>query len=456
MADYDFDLFTIGGGSGGVRASRLAGAHGARVGLAEERDLGGTCVNVGCIPKKLFVYASEVSEECDDAAGFGWTIGRREFDWRRLVENKNREIARLNGVYRRLLEGAGVEILDARARILDPHTVEVGGRRVTAKTILVATGSWPRKSGIPGQDLAVSSNEAFHLESLPRRVVLAGGGYIAVEFAGIFHGLGCEVTLVHRGECVLRGFDDDVRFALAREMEKRGIRLRLEHTIERIDKHGGAFRATLDDGEVLETDLVMSAIGRDPNTKGLGLEEAGVTIAPSGAIVVDEYSKTTADSIYAIGDCTNRMNLTPVAIAEGQAFFDTVFRDRPMPMDYRFIPSAVFSQPNVGAVGLSEAQAREHYGDVEIYRSTFRPLKHTLSGRDEQTVMKLVVDPVTDRVLGCHMLGPDAGEIIQGFAVALKCGATKAQLDSTVGIHPTAAEEFVTMRVPQPKRSPTE
>ncbi|MGH7858967.1 MAG: glutathione-disulfide reductase, partial [Candidatus Binatia bacterium] len=406
----------------------------------------GTCVNVGCIPKKLIVYASELGEGFEDAAGFGWTIPPPRFDWKRLVANKDREIERLNGVYRRLLESAGATVLDERAVIVGPHTVAVGNERVTAETILVATGGWPAKASIPGAELAISSNEAFHLEELPQRVVLAGGGYIAVEFAGIFHGLGSKVTLVHRGSVFLRGFDDDLRQGLAAEMEKRGVDLRFNRTIEKIEKTGDGFRATLNDGRTLEADLVMSAIGRHPNTRGLGLEEVGVHLDGDDAVVVDSHSKSTAGGIYAIGDCTNRKNLTPVAIAEAHAFVETVFRGCPTAMDYRGVPSAVFSEPNLGTVGLIEAEARERYGAIDVYRSTFRALKHTLSGRDEKTLVKLVVDPATDRVLGCHMMGPDAGEIIQGLAVALKCGATKAQFDATVGIHPTAAEEFVTLR----------
>jgi len=448
MADgkYDFDLLTIGAGSGGVRASRLAAALGARVAVVEERYLGGTCVNVGCIPKKLLVYASEFAGAFEDAAGFGWNVGARDVDWKRLIANKDREIGRLNGVYRRLLEGSGAEILDGHAKLVDPHTVEVGGRRYRTERILIATGSWPRRAPIPGAELAITSNEAFHLEDRPRRAIVAGGGYIAIEFAGIFHGLGAEVTLVHRGATFLRGFDDDVRGILADEMRKQGIELRFTHTIERIERAGSGVRATLNDGRTLEADLVLSAIGRAPNTREIGLEGAGVELDGEGAVAVDEYSRSSVPNVWAIGDCTNRKNLTPVAIAEAHAFVDTVFGDRPTAMDYANVPSAVFSHPAIGTVGLTEAQAREHCGEVDVYRSTFRPLKHTVSGRDEKSFMKLVVDPATDRVLGCHMLGPDAGEVIQGFAVALKCGATKRQFDSTVGIHPTAAEEFVTMR----------
>ena len=446
MAKFDFDLFTRGAGSGGVRASRLAAASGARVAVAEERYLGGTCVNVGCIPKKLLVYASHFAEDFADAAGFGWTVGERSVDWAKLIARKDAEIARLNGVYRRLLGAAGAEIFEDHAVIVDPHTVEVGGRRYTAEHILVATGGWPARAEIPGCELAITSNEAFHLARLPRRVLIAGGGYIAVEFAGILHGLGSEVTLVHRNALFLRGFDDDLRTGLAAEMKKRTIELRFWTTVEAIERVDGRLRTTLSDGDRLDVDAVLSAIGRVPNTRGIGLEECGVELDGESAIRVDRYSRTSVPSIYAIGDCTNRMNLTPVAIAEARAFFETVFRGKPTAMDYSDVPTAVFSQPNIGTVGLTETEARSRFAAIDIYRSTFRPLKHTLSGRDEQTIMKLVVDPATDRVVGCHMLGPDAGEIIQGLAVAMRAGATKAHFDATVGIHPTAAEEFVTMR----------
>jgi glutathione reductase (NADPH) len=446
MAHYDFDLFTIGAGSGGVRASRLAASLGARVAIAEERYLGGTCVNVGCIPKKLLVYASEFADDFEDAEGFGWTVGERRSDWPELVARKDREIERLNGVYRRLLEAAGARIIEGHAVVVDAHTVAIGGRSYTAQTLLVATGGWPWKPAIPGVENTITSNEAFHLETLPRRVLIGGGGYIAVEFAGIFKGLGAEVIQAYRGPLFLRGFDDDLRTALAAEMRKRGIDLRFDVSIEAIERRGGSLRARLTDGQDVEADQVMIATGRIPNTRGIGLEEVGVKLDRVGAIRVDPLSRSSVPSIYAIGDCTNRMNLTPVAIAEAHAFVETVFRQNPKPMDYRGVPTTVFSQPNLGTVGLTEAEARERFTTIDVYRSTFRPLKHTLSGRDEQTLMKLVVDRATDRVLGCHMIGPDAGEIIQGLAVALRCNATKAQFDATVGIHPTAAEEFVTMR----------
>ena len=451
MPTYDFDLFTIGAGSGGVRASRMAASFGAKTVVAEERYLGGTCVNVGCIPKKLLVYASEFGEGFSDAVGFGWNLGTRTHDWRKLIANKDTEIHRLNGVYRRLLTESGANIIEGRATLLDAHTVAINDKRYTSKYILIATGSWPVVPKIPGAELAITSNEAFFLEERPERVILVGGGYIAVEFAGIFHGLGSQVALVHRGPKVLRGFDEDLRDNLGREMTKRGIVLRLDSRIKEIAKVGRTtpgLRARLDNDDYIDADVIMYATGRSPNTHGLGLENAGVKLDEQGAVAVDSYSRTSVENIYAIGDCTNRIMLTPVAIAEGRAVAETLFNNHPMSVDYKGVPSAVFSQPNLATVGLTEAEARAQFGDVTIYKSSFRPLKHTLSGRDEITFMKLVVDQKTDRVLGCHMIGNDAGEIIQGLAVALKCNATKSQFDSTIGIHPTAAEEFVTMRTP--------
>ncbi len=443
---YDLDLFVIGAGSGGVRASRIAAGYGAKVAVAEERYLGGTCVNVGCIPKKLLVYASEFADAFEDAVGFGWSPSRPPFDWTRLIANKNNEIDRLNGVYERLLTGAGAEIIRGRATIVDPHTVAINGRRITAEYLLVATGSWPTKPQVPGIELAITSNEAFYLDRLPRHAIIVGGGYIAVEFAGVFHGLGSEVTEVHRGEQLLRGFDDDLRVGLGDEMRKRGFDLRLGATITKIERGREGVTATLNDGSRLEGDLVMYATGRHPNSHGLGLEAAGVELDRIGAVVVDGASRTSVPNIYAIGDLTNRKNLTPVAIAEGHAVADSLFGGRPRTIDYTNIASAVFSHPPIATVGLTETEARTQYGAIDIYRSSFKPLKHTLSGRDERTLMKLVVDSKTDRVVGAHMMGADAGEIIQGLAIALKCGATKAQFDATIGIHPTAAEEFVTMR----------
>ncbi len=448
MASHDYDLFTIGAGSGGVRASRMAAGAGARVAVAEERYLGGTCVNVGCIPKKLLVHAAHFREEVEDAAGFGWSVAEPVFDWPALIANKDREIARLNGVYAGLLDGAGVTRIEGRARLVDAHTVEVGGSRITATNILLAPGGWPHLPDIPGIELAISSNEAFHLAGLPRRVIIVGGGYIAVEFAGIFHGMGADVVQLYRGPLFLRGFDDDVREALASEMRKKGIDLRFEARPSRIERAGDALRVELDDGGVLEADCVMYATGRRPLTADLGLEEAGVATDVYGAITVDAYSRTSVENIWAIGDVTDRIQLTPVAIHEAMCLVRTLFHDDPTVPDHADVASAVFSLPPIGTVGLTEAEARARLGDVDVYRSRFRPLKHTLSGRDEQTLMKLVVDRASDRVVGAHMVGPDAGEIIQGIAIAVKMRATKAQFDATVGIHPTAAEEFVTMREP--------
>ncbi|MBI3782695.1 MAG: glutathione-disulfide reductase [Deltaproteobacteria bacterium] len=446
MATYDYDFFVIGAGSGGVRAARIAAGYGARVAIAEERYLGGTCVNVGCIPKKLLVYAAHFHDDFEDAAGFGWTVGPRRFDWKALIENKDREIKRLNDVYDGLLERAGVARIFARAKLLDAHSVEVGGRTLRSRFILVATGSWPHIPAIPGADLCISSNEAFHLEDLPQRIAIVGGGYIAVEFAGIFAGLGSRVVLVHRGAAVLRGFDDDLRQALAPELQARGIDLHLERTVSRVEREGPQLRATLSDGTPLTADRLMFATGRLPNVAGLGLESAGVTLNEKGAVAVDEFSRTNVPSIYAVGDVTDRLNLTPMAIAEGQAVAETLFNNNPTKADHFNVATAVFSQPPIATVGLTEAQARQRFPEIDIYRSTFRPLKHTLSGRNERTLVKLVVDRASDRVVGCHMLGADAAEIVQGLAIALKCGATKKQFDATIGIHPTAAEEFVTLR----------
>ncbi len=453
MAQYDFDLFVIGAGSGGVRASRMSASYGARVAVAEERYLGVTCVNVGCIPKKLLVYAAHFSEDFEDAAGFGWTVGERSFDWARLIENKDREIARLNSVYARLLDDAGVKRIEGRARVVDAHTVEVGGRRFSAANLLVATGGWPSLPASPGIEHAISSNEAFHLKELPRSVLVVGGGYIAVEFAGIFNGLGARTTELYRGELFLRGFDDDLRRALADEMRKKGVELRFGASIARIEKRGTVLKAVLEDKSELEAEQILYATGRAPNTAGLGLEQLGVALDGAGAVVVDEFMRTSVPGIWAIGDVTNRLNLTPVAIHEGMAVAATLFAGRPTSPDHADVPTAVFSQPTIGTVGLTETAARERYGALDVYRTQFRPLRHTLTGREEKTLMKLVVDRASQRVVGAHMLGPDAGEIIQGVAIAIKCGATKANFDATLGIHPTAAEEFVTMRTPVPSAS---
>ena len=448
MTSFDFDLFVIGAGSGGVRAARMAGGYGARVAVAEVSRLGGTCVNLGCVPKKLMVYASAFSAAAEDAEGFGWTVAQPTFDWATLIANKDREISRLNGIYRELLEGAGVRILKGRAHLRDRHTVEVDGTVVTAERILISTGGRPFKSEIPGNELSITSDEIFHLDRQPKRIVIAGGGYIAVEFAGILNGMGSEVTLVYRGPLFLRGFDDDVRSTLADEMRKRGIDLRFETLIDRIDRADKGLVATTNHGDVIETDQILSAMGRLPNTAGLGLEEIGVELSDRGAVVVDEHLESSVPGIYALGDCIDRIALTPVALAEGMALAETLFNNNPTVVDYTDVPSAVFSQPPIGTVGLTEAEARDQGFDVVIYRSTFKPMIHTLSGRDERTMMKLVVDKPSDRVLGVHMVGSDAGEIVQGIAVALKASATKATFDATIGIHPTAAEEFVTMRTP--------
>jgi glutathione reductase (NADPH) len=448
MSSYDFDLFVIGAGSGGVRASRMSAGFGARVAVAEASELGGTCVNLGCVPKKLMVYASQFSAAAEDAAGFGWTVPTPDFDWATLIANKDREIARLNGTYQNLLESAGVHIVNGRAKLLDRHTVEVGDERFTTERILIATGGRPFKVPIPGFENCITSDEVFHLEKQPERILITGGGYIAVEFAGIFNGLGTEVVQNYRGPVFLRGFDDDIRTTLAEEMRKRAVDLRFETTVERIDHTGDRLAATMNTGDVVEVDQHLVAVGRVPNTAGLGLEEVGVELSERGAVVVNEYLESSVPGIYAIGDCIDRIQLTPVALAEGMAIAQTVFNDNPTIVDYSNVPSAVFSQPSVGTVGLTEAEARERGFDVQIFRSTFRPMIHTMSGRNEKTMMKLVVDRVSDRVLGAHMVGPDAGETIQGMAVAIRGGATKATFDATIGIHPTAAEEFVTMRTP--------
>jgi len=447
MARYDFDLFTIGAGSAGVRASRMSARYGARVAVAEERELGGTCVNVGCIPKKLLVYASAFRSDVEDAAGFGWSARRPTHDWGALIRNKDTEIARLNGVYAGLLDAAGVQRIEGRARLVDAHTVAVGRETFSAEHILVATGSWPHLPPIPGIEHVITSNEAFHLEAMPERPIIVGGGYIAVEFAGILHGLGAHVTQLYRGPLFLRGFDEDVRRHLAEELHAQGIDLRFDACIAKVEKASdGGLRATLEDGTRLEGDAILYATGRHPLTGGLGLEELKVVLRPNGAIAVDEYSRSSVPSVWAIGDVTDRMNLTPVAIHEGMCLAATLFDGRPTKPVYENVPSAVFSQPPIGAVGLTEAEARERYGAVDVYRTGFRELKHTLSGRQERTLMKLVVDAATERVVGAHMVGGHAGEIIQGVAIALVCGATKAQFDATIGIHPTSAEEFVTMR----------
>jgi glutathione reductase (NADPH) len=446
MAKHDYDLFVIGAGSGGVRAARVAASHGAHVAIAEESRVGGTCVIRGCVPKKIFVYASHFREEFEDSRGYGWTPPKASFDWPTLVANKDEEIGRLNGIYKRLLKESGVALIEGRARLADRHTVEVAGKRVTARIILVATGSWPVRPREPGAEYGITSNEAFDLPKLPKRIVVAGGGYIAVEFAGIFNGLGVETVQLYRGEQILRGFDKDVRDALAAQMRIKGVDLRVQRIIARTEKVGDCYRLTLSDGAMLETDLVMYAIGRRPLTANMGLAEAGVNLDGEGAVVVNRHSRSSVENIYAIGDCTNRLNLTPVAIREGHAFADSVFGDSPWDMDHENVPKAVFSQPPVGVVGLTEEAARERFGAVDIYKTSFRTLKHIIARRDERTLMKLVVERASQRVIGAHMVGPDAPEIMQTLAIAVKIGATKAQIDQTVAIHPTAAEEWVTLR----------
>lgn len=421
---------------------------GAKVAVAENRDLGGTCVNVGCVPKKLFVYASHYSEDFEDSRAYGWASSVPPFDWPTLRDNKNAEIARLNGVYESLLENAGVEIMRGTAVFTGPHTLEVDGRAVSAEKILVATGSWPAVGNIPGRDLIITSNEAFHLERFPRHVVIIGGGYIAVEFAGIFNGLGAEVVQLYRSPLFLRGFDDDLRTFVRDELAKKGIDVRMQRTVEAIEGRPGDLTVHLSDGSRIATELVMCAIGRHANTAHLNLPAAGVETRPDGSIPVDVHYRSNVPHVLAIGDVIGKLQLTPVAIAEAMALVETHFGGRPTELDYEFIPTAVFCQPNLGTVGPTESEAQERYGALKIYESTFRPMKHTMTGGSERTYMKLVVAEESDRVVGVHMVGPEAGEIIQGMAVALKAGATKATFDATVGIHPTAAEEFVTMREP--------
>jgi glutathione reductase (NADPH) len=440
---FDYDLFTIGGGSGGVRASRFSANLGARVAVAESGRFGGTCVNVGCIPKKLFSYAAHVREDLKEAADFGWNIGEPVIDWTRLLANKDREIDRLNGVYERALVNAGATILRGRAVVLGPHAVSIDGKRYSAQHILVATGSWPQKPDIPGADLAITSNEAFHLEKLPKRALIVGGGYIAVEFASIFNGLGVATTVAYRGEQLLRGFDAELARKLGEEMARKGISVLPKKCPAKIEK---GLQVTFEDGSAENVDLVMFATGRKPNTADLGLEASDVKLAADGTIIVDNFSKSSVASIHAIGDVTNRLNLTPVATSEGMALAKTLFGGKPTPVDHENVPTAVFSHPNLATVGLSEEKARERYGKVDIYKASFRSLKHSMGNSEERIFMKLVVDAESQRVVGAHMLGPDAGEVIQGIAIAVKLGATKAQFDATIGIHPTAAEEFVTMR----------
>ncbi len=450
MAEFDVDLLVIGAGSGGVRAARMAANEGAKVAVAEDKDLGGTCVNVGCVPKKLFTYAAHYAGDFEDAEAYGWEVGARNFYWPRLIANKNTEIARLNGIYGKLMDEAGVTLMRGRATLTGPNSATVEGAEVTAKYILVATGGHPVVPEFPGNEHVITSDQAFHLGTLPGRLAMVGGGYIAVEFTSIFHALGVDVTQLYRGPLFLRGFDHELREGLAGEMRKQGVSLRFESQVAKIEKQGKALQVKLEDGSALETDLVMVATGRAPNTKGLGLEAAGVELAANGAVKVDDHFCSNVPSVYALGDVIDRVQLTPVAIAEAMVVVDHMFgADAMADMSYDNIPSAVFSHPNLATVGLTEEEARKRHGEVEVYTSSFKALKHTLTGRDETTFMKLVTEPGAGRVLGLHMMGEAAGEIVQGFAVAMTCGATKAQFDATIGVHPTSAEEFVTLRTPR-------
>jgi glutathione reductase (NADPH) len=451
MAEFDVDLFVIGGGSGGVRAARIAAGYGARVMVAEEYRMGGTCVIRGCVPKKLFVIGSHIHHEIEDAAGFGWSIPPVSFDWKTLVANKDKEIARLEGIYTTNVSKAGAEVVKTRAVIEDAHTLRLAdGRTVKAKYILIATGSAPTHGPeIPGIEHVISSNEAFHLPELPKRIVIQGGGYIALEFACIFAGFGSDVTVIYRGDNILRGFDQDVRVHVRKEMEMQGINIITGCTVDQIDRNNNVLNTHLSSGSSIASDKVMFAIGRHPNIGGLGLDKVGVALNPhNGGIAVDGFSRTSVPNIYAIGDVTHRVNLTPVAIREGHAFADTVFGKRPVQVDHATIPTAVFSQPEVGTVGLTEAEARAQFSHVDIYKTDFRPIKSTMSGRDTRILMKLVVDGTSDRVVGCHIVGDTAAEIIQAVAIAVKMKATKADFDATFALHPTAAEELVTMRTP--------
>ena len=454
MSGYDYDLFVIGGGSGGVRAGRVAASLGKRVAVAEEYRFGGTCVIRGCVPKKLFVYASQFHEHFEDAAGYGWQVGTPTFDWKALIAAKDKEIARLEGLYRRGLDTNGAEIIDSRAELVDAHTVRLvaSGKTVTAERIVIATGGAPNPhAALPGHELCISSNEAFDLPQLPRSILIAGGGYIAVEFANIFHGLGVDVTLIYRGKEILSRFDHDMRQGLHKAMVDKGIRILLTDVIENVAKvegDGGGLIATTKNGETIAVDTVMLALGRDPNTRGLGLEAAGVAMDERGAIIVDAYSRTNVPSIWALGDVTNRVQLTPVAIHEAMCFIETEYRGKPTTPDHDLIATAVFSQPEIGTVGLSEEDAAQRYAEIEVYRAEFRPMKATLSGRAEKMIMKLVVDAASRKVLGAHILGHDAGEMVQLLGISLKAGVTKDDFDRTMAVHPTASEELVTMYQP--------
>ncbi len=451
MRTFDFDLFVIGGGSGGVRAARMSAQRGARVALAECAELGGTCVNVGCIPKKLYSYAAGYAESFEESAGFGWRPGAKpHFDWALLKANRAREISRLNGIYRSLLDAAGVRIIQGWAQLADPHTVQVGDKRYTAKHILVATGGMPYVPEVPGREHVVISDAMFDLDPFPKRLLVVGGGYIACEFASIFNGLGAKVTQLQRTAHLLNGFDEDVRQFLAKEMRRTGIEILFNTEIDMITRLDSGLCAMLSRGQRVEADTILYATGRTPNTQGLGLEAAGVDLDERGAVLVDAHYRSSLPSVYAVGDVSTRQQLTPVALAEAMVVVDTLFGKGQRRLDYEYTPTAVFTHPNIGTCGYTEAEARMRFGRISIFSSEFRPLRHTLSGSEERTFMKLVVDKASDRVVGLHMVGADAGEIVQGFAVAMRAGATKAVFDSTIGIHPTAAEEFVTMREPMP------
>jgi len=455
---YDYELFVIGAGSGGVRASRIAAGYGARVGICEDYRVGGTCVIRGCVPKKLLVYGSKFAHEFQDAAAYGWVLPEATHSWATLRDNVQKEVDRLNAVYIRVLEGPGVKIHMGRGRLMDRHTIQIGSETVTADKILVATGGRPEVPAIPGREFAITSNEAFHLpDPLPERITIVGGGYIAVEFAGIFNGLGCHVDLVIRRDRVLRGFDEECRTFVHEALARSGISMRTETQIGRIEATNGKapFKLHTPLGGMFETDLVMYATGRVPNTAGIGLEKVGVQLDKAGAIAVDEWSQSTAENIWAVGDVTDRIALTPVALMEGHCFADTVFGNNPRKPDHRDVPSAVFCQPEMANVGLTEEEARRTLGELRIFTSAFTPMKYTVAGRQQRTFMKLIVEAATDKVVGCHMVGDDAAELIQGLAVAVKAGATKAQFDATVGIHPTAGEEFVTMRTARVEPAPT-
>ncbi|MCX2980309.1 glutathione-disulfide reductase [Halieaceae bacterium IMCC14734] len=448
MSEWDYDLFVIGAGSGGVRAARMAAAFGARVAVAEDRYMGGTCVNVGCVPKKLYVYASEYGRGFEDSRGFGWEPAVPQFQWSTLRDNKKQEIKRLNAIYDNLLNGVDAEVINGRASIIDAHTVVVNGTRYSAEKLLIATGGWPHVPEFPGSDLTLTSNEIFDLDEFPQRLAIVGGGYIAVEFAGIFNGLGSKVTQLYRGPLFLRGFDEDIREHAAHEIAASGVDLRFDTNVTSIERGSDGLVLTLTDGSQLEVDQVLYATGRKPHLEGLGLENTNVSLTAAGTVSVDNEFRTDEPSIFALGDVIGGMELTPVALAEGMSFARRQFQPQNTDVDYDFIATAVFCQPNIGTVGFTEDEARQEFGEITLYKSGFKPMRHTISGRDERSFMKLIVDTASERVVGVHMLGPDAGEIIQGIAIAMKAGATKSHFDATIGIHPTAAEEFVTMREP--------